>query len=193
LDRGKARAEQSAPNGTTSKIQLRAEKELRIYVRFSLGFLRATSETVSIVHHTAIEYLFDEYSRGSLSVLSKSEADLMLSWDCFRYLHHAFGDPQRFPRCGVTRAHDESRDPSLGQARQRGKRGEIPRKVAWKPPQEAAAQWTYLKYAAESWFIHARRSLEISKDEFCDDSAHNWLQYQFFETSDVIRKPWIEL
>ncbi|PUU84182.1 hypothetical protein B9Z19DRAFT_1118284 [Tuber borchii] len=29
--------------------------------------------------------------------------------------------------------------------------------------------------------------------DFSDDSTHNWLEHQFFETSDVIRKPWIEL
>jgi len=28
---------------------------------------------------------------------------------------------------------------------------------------------------------------------FHDDSTHNWLEHQFFEASDVIRKPWIEL
>jgi len=59
--------------------------------------------------------------------------------------------------------------------------------------QEATAQRPYLRYAAEYWYIHAHRSIEISKEEFYDDSAHNWLQHQFFETSDIIRKPWIEL
>jgi len=181
----KARAEQPTHKGT-SEIQLRTEKELRIYVRSSLGFLRATSETVSIVHHTATEYLFDEYSRGTLPVLSKSEADLILSWDCFRYLHHTFGDPQRFLRGDIIGGHDESRD------RQEKKRGETSWEVAQKTPLETAAQQTYLRYAAESWYIHARRSIEVSKDKFCN-SVHNWLQNQFFETSDIIRKPWIEL
>jgi len=31
------------------------------------------------------------------------------------------------------------------------------------------------------------------KDTSYYDSTHNWLQHQFFDTSDVIRKPWIEL
>jgi len=53
----KAMTEQPTHKGTSSKIQLRTEKEVRIYMRSSLGFLRATSETVSIVHHTATEYL----------------------------------------------------------------------------------------------------------------------------------------
>ena len=29
--------------------------------------------------------------------------------------------------------------------------------------------------------------------DFRGDSTHSWLQHQFFEASDVIRKPWIEL
>ena len=189
----KARAEQLTRKGTTSEIQLRTEKELRIYVRSSLGFLRATSETVSIVHHTATEYLFDEYSRGSLPVLSRSETDLILSWDCFRYLHYAFGDRQRFPSCCITGGYDKSQDPSLGRDRQQRKRGEISWEATRRTPQEAAYQLPYLRYAAEYWYIHARRSIETSKDKFCNDSAHNWLQHQFFGTSDIIRKPWIEL
>jgi hypothetical protein len=65
--------------------------------------------------------------------------------------------------------------------------------VVRKTHRQPQPKWTFLRYAAESWYIHARRSIEISKDKFCDDSAHNWLQHQFFETSDIIRKPWIEL
>ena len=179
--------------GGSSEIRQRTEKEIRIYVRSSLGFLRATADTVSIVHHTATEYLFDEYSKGSLPVLSKSVADLAVSWGCFRYLHHAFGDPERFPRENVGWDHHRSQGSCLGLNRQGGAPGEKPWEAARKTPQEAVTKQTYLRYAAESWFIHARRSIEISKDKFCDEFAHNWLQYQFFETSDIIRNPWIEI
>ena len=179
--------------GTSNEIRRRTEKEIRIYVRSSLGFLRATTETVSIVHHTAIEYLFDEYSKGDLPVLSKSEADLAVSWECFRYLHHAFGDPKKISRGDARGRHDVSSDTSLASDRQEEGQREASQEVAGKDPAAAAAKKIFLRYAAESWFIHARRSIEASKDNFCDDSAHNWLQHQFFETSDVVRKPWIEL
>ena len=189
----KAKAEQPSRRETTSQIHLRTEKEIRIYVRSSLGFLRATGETVSIVHHTAIEYLFDEYSKGHLPVLSKSEADLAISWEFFRYLHYTFRDPQQFPRGDIMGSHSGSWSSCLGQYCQERKQGETPWEVAQKRPQEAAAQRPSLRYAAEFWFIHARRSIEFSKDKFCDASAYNWFQHQFFEKSDVIRKPWIEL
>jgi len=81
----------------------------------------------------------------------------------------------------------------LGSDGQEVELGLASRGVARKDPEETAAKREFLRYAAESWFIHARQSIEISRDSFCDDSAHNWLQHQFFETSDVIRKPWIEL
>jgi len=187
----RARAEQQlSQKGTNGEISMRTDKEIRIYVRSSLGFLRATTETVSIVHHTAKEYLFDEYGRGGLPVLSKSLANLSVSWGCFRYIHHAFGDPERLPRGGIKCGHDGS---SLTQGHQKLEPGGTPWEVARGNPRHAAAKQTYLRYAAESWFIHARRSIEISKDDFCDDLAHNWLNHQFFETSDVVRKPWIEL
>ena len=190
----KTRAEQLPSHwGTSSNIRQRTEQEIRIYARPSLGFLQVTTETVSIVHHTAIEYLFDEYSKGCLPVLSKNEADLTISWGCFRYLHYVFGDPERLPGRSVSRRYDGSRDSSFGQDCHGEKPGETSWEVARKNPQEAAANQTYLRYAAESWFIHARYSIEISKDNFFDESARNWLQHQFFETSDAIRKPWIEL
>jgi len=190
----RARAgKQLSRQGKTNEIQLRTEKEIRIYVRSSLGFLRATAETVSIVHHSATEYLFDEYSKGSLPVLSTIEADLALSWDCFRYLHYAFGDPKRFSRRNIMGGHLGSQDPSLERHHLAEKRRETSWEVSCRNPKEAADQRTYLRYAAESWFIHARRSIETSKEKFCDHSNHDWLQCQFFETSDAIRKPWIEL
>ena len=176
-----------------SEIQPRTEKELRIYVQSSLGFLRATAETVSIVHHTATEYLLNESNKGNLPVPSKSEADLTLSWECFRYLHYAFGDPGRLPRTTVRGCHNGFQNSSLQRDNQDEDHGETPLEVAQTIPQVTAAKQTYLRYAAESWYIHARRSIEISKDKFCADSAYNWLQHQFFETSDVIRNPWIEL
>ena len=190
----KARAKQRSccARGTNSEIQPRTEKEIRIYVRSSMGFLRATAETVSIVHHTAIEYLIDEYSKGGLPVLSKGEAELAVSWECFRYLHCAFGDPERFPRGDVRWDDALSRDSSFRGDRQGEEPGEASWEVARGDPQQTAAKRRFLRYASECWHIHARRSIEISKGNFCD-STHNWLQHQFFETSDIIRKPWIEL
>ena len=185
--------QQPSHERTSSKIRLRTEKEIKIYVRSSLGFLRATSETVSIVHHTATEFLFDEYSKGSLPVLSKSQADLAVSWGCFQYLHRVFGDQRGLQGRHVSGGHNLSQDASLGPDFQQEGTGEAPWNVARRDPQEAAAKWTYLKYAAEHWFLHARRSIENSKDNFCDDATRNWLQHQFFDVSDAIRKPWIEL
>ena len=182
------------PHGVTSnEIRPRREEEIRLYVKSSLGFLRATDTTVSIVHHTAREYLFDENSKGGLPVLSKSEADLTVSWVCFRYLHQTFGDPERLPRGDVKRRYLRPQRSSSALDYKQHRPGETPWEMARGDPEEAVAEWPYLRYAAESWYIHARRSIEISKDNFCDDSTHNWLQHQFFETSDTIRNPWTEL
>ena len=190
---GKARGEQLPPHRMAgSEIWPRTEKEIRMYVQSSMGFLRATDATISIVHHTATEYLFDK-NRNDNPVFSKSGADNMISWECFRYLHHVFGDPERFPRNGLMRHHDWSRGSSLGQGQQQEELGEAPWEVARKDPPETAAKREFLRYAAESWFIHARRSIEISKDNSYNDSPYNWLRYQFFETSDAVRKPWVEL
>ena len=177
----------------SSKIRPWSEKEIRMYVRSSMGFLRATDTAVSIVHHTAIEYLFDEHRKDNLPVLSKSEADFTISWECFLYLHHAFGGPERLPG-GTGSGHwNSSQDSCLGRYSPEKKLGETPWEVARKDPLGAMTEWPYLRYAAESWFIHARRSIEASNTKFCDHSTHDWLQHQFFETSDVIRKPWIAL
>ena len=81
----------------------------------------------------------------------------------------------------------------MGGHRQVIKVGETPWELARKDLPQAVGKWPCLRYAAESWFIHARRSIETSKNKFWDDSTHDWFQHQFFETSDVIRKPWIEL
>ena len=177
----------------SSEIRPRSEKEIRMHVRSSMGFLRATDTNVSIVHHTATEYLFDENRKDNLPVLSKSEADFTISWECFRYLHHAFRDPETFPGRVVGGHYNWSPDSSLGKYSQENKLREAPWEVARKDPLGAVTKWPCLKYAAESWFIHARRSIEVSKNKFWDDSTHDWFQHQFFETSDVIRKPWIEL
>ena len=160
-----------------------------MYVQSSMGFLWATDTTVCIVHHTAREHLFNENFPGGPPVFSESEAELTIAWECFRYLHHAFGNLEKFPGG----PHDRSRGPSSRRGQQEEGLGETSREVARRDPQEAAAKWTFLRYAAESWFIHARRSIEISKENFCDDSTHNWFDHQFFERSDIIRKPWIEL
>jgi len=179
--------------GTSSEIRPRTEKEIRIYVRSSMGFLRATAETVSIVHHTAIEYLLDEYSKGSLPVLSKRETDIAVSWECFRYLHCAFGDPGKPPRGDAWWGHGASSGSGFAGDRQGEEPGETSPDVVRKDPEAAAAKWRFLRYASESWYIHACRSFEMLKGNICDDSAHNWLRHQFFETHDIIRKPWIQL
>ena len=199
---GKSRVEQQPSHGMAIReIQPRSEKEVRMYVQSSMGFLLATETTVSIVHHTALEYLFRKYSMGSLPVLSKGEVDLTIAWESFRYLHHVFGDPKELSRGDVRGPRNLPWDSSLEQSNQEeesekeleDKSEETPWEVARKWPWWAPARWTFLKYAAEFWFIHARRSLEISNDAFCDYSTYNWLQHQFFNASDVIRKPWIKL
>ena len=182
----KAKAKQPPSRRTSGKIRLRTEAEIKKYVQSSLGFLRATATTVSI-HHTAREYLFSETGNVGLPVLSKSDADLTISWGCFRYLHRAFADPEKFQKGNDSGPHDGSLDSSSRRDHREEGLGEAPWEVAQKDPREAAVVRPCLRYAAESWFIHARRSLELSKDN------RNWLQHQFFETSDVIRKPWIEL
>ena len=193
LEREERAQQQSSHRETNRKIRPRRENEIRMFVKSAMGFLRATETTVSIVHHTAIEYLFGEGRGSGLLRLSKSEADLIISWECFRYLHHAFRDPKRSPKGRVKGDYNASLEAILGGEFPDEELGGAPREVARKHPQEAATKLPFLRYAAESWFIHARRSIEISKDNFCDDSAYNWLQYQFFETSDIIRNPWIEL
>ena len=191
---GKAREEkQHCHIVASSQIRPWAEKEIRMYVRSSMGFLRATDKTVSIVHHTATEYLFDENRRDNLPVLSKSEAYYMIFWDCFRYLHHAFGDPEKLLGGAGSGNCNGSQDSSLGKSSQENKQGMTPGEEARKDPFGAVTKWPYLRYAAESWFIHARQSIEVSNTKFFDDSTHDWFQHHFFETSDVIRKPWIAL
>ena len=185
------KTEKLSPRGASTKIQPRTEEEVRKYVQSSLGFLRATDTTVSLVHHTAREYLLAE-NTNNLAVPSKSEADLNISWECFRYLHQAFADSETFQE-GNDRAHHHT---SQGSSSRQGCKEEGPGEAQWEVARndqwDAVVKRPYLKYAAESWFIHARRSIEISKDKFCDNT-HDWLQHQFFETSDIIRKPWIEL
>jgi len=189
--------------GPSSESRLRTEKEIRTYPKSSMGFLRATAETVSIVHHTAIEFFFDENREDELPILSKREVDLIISWECFRYLHHAFGDPELFQSGSVSGRQNGSQDSRVGKDHQEEEQGETlweeeeqgetPWEVARKDQREAIAKWPFLRYAAESWHTHARRSIETRTYDFRDDSTRNWLQYQFFEASDAIRKPWIEL
>src|SRR5207302_1955780 len=160
------------------------EEETRQYVQSSLGFLRAGAATVSIVHHTAIEYLFDENRQDGPPTLPKGEFDLKVSWECFRYFHHAFAYPEKSPIGNGDAPHDSSQESSPERDSQE-KSVEAPSEVARKAPQEVAAQWPYLRYAAESWFIHARRNIEIPDHEFWEDSTRNWLEHQFFDTSDT--------
>ena len=159
-----------------------------MYVQSSKGFLRITDTTVSIVHHTATEYLFREYSKGSLPVISQGGADLAIAWECFRYLHQVYGDPKEFLNGDVRwPRHEETEDGWEDESEV------TPWEAARERPRRAVWKWKFLEYAAESWFLHARRSIGITEDTFYDNSTHNWLQHQFFDTSDVIRKPWIKL
>ncbi|PWW78018.1 ankyrin [Tuber magnatum] len=190
-EKAKAR-KHSSRSGAGTETPPKTKEETMQYVRYSLSFLRATTTHVSIVHHTAKEYLSDKSYQDGLPILPKSEFDLTASWECFRYLHRAFGGPER-PRKGNERGYH---DRSLGSSSNGGhqeKPAEAPREVAWRDLQEAMDKRPYLRYSAESWFLHARRSIEIAENRFCEDLTRDWLQYQFFGTSDVIRKPWIEI
>ena len=153
-----ARAQpQSSLRGTSSKIQLEAEEKIRMYVKSSMGFLRATETTVSLVHHTIIPYLFDKNCNEHPLELSQSETERAISWVCFQYLHDVFGDREKYPR----RDH-------------KGEQGQTPRELVRKTPLDAVVKQTFLRYAAESWVIHARRSMEISEEGFWNQDQ-NWL------------------
>ena len=165
--------------------------EVRTYVRSSMGFLRATATTVFIIHHTAREYLFNEHHAGRLQVFSKSEADLIVSWESFRYIHRAIGDSESLLRKDVRGLQGELQDSGSGPNHQGQEPGEAQAEVARQDLWEA--KWPCLRYAAEFWVIHARRSIEGSVDKFYCDSTRNWLQHRFFEPKDVIRKSWIGL
>ncbi|KAG0633372.1 hypothetical protein HOY80DRAFT_1106235 [Tuber brumale] len=188
-----ARAEQRpSRKGRNNGVWLGKKVKIEQYVRSSLGFLRVSATTVSIVHHTAIEYLFDGSRQDDLPILSKGELDLTVSWECFQYLHDAITDLEKLPKGNGKGHHDEF--PESSSKRDHPEEpAEAPQEVPQKWRQVPGSRWPYLKYAAESWFIHARRSIEIAENKFCDDSAPNWLEHQFFDTSDIIRKPWIEL
>ena len=55
-----------------------------------------------------------------------------------------------------------------------------------KRPTSSGCQMAALRYVTESWLTHARQSIDLGYAyNFCDDSTHNWFQYQFFEASDV--------
>ena len=168
------------------------EDEIRMYVQSAHGFLRAKGETISMVHHTAVEYLFNEKRKDDLRAFSKGKADFKISRKCFQYLHDTWADSRETADGDAIRNYHKSQGSSSEREHQKGELGGTPQEVARKDPRGALVKWPYLEYAAESWFVHARRSIEISKDIW-DDSAHDWLQYQFFGTSDIIRKPWIEL
>ena len=192
IEEGTRAANQPSPQRKPGEIQPKTEKEIRLYVQSSMGFLRATDTTVSILHNSATEYLFDENRRDGLPVLSKTVPDLKIARECFRYLHYVFGDPKRLPSSEVWGAYHTFKDFRWGRDPPGGVKRD-PWEVAGKDPQEAAAKWPYLRYAAESWFVHARRGFKFSKVEYYDPPAYGWLLRQFFEVSDAIRKPWIEL
>jgi len=175
----------------SAKIQP-TEEEVKGYVQSSMGFLQATDTTVSIVHHTAVEYLLNQNRKDGLPVLPKSAADFTIAWDCFRCLHHAFADPEEFPKGKDSSLHSKSWGQSSKLWPTLLPETETPWGKARKDPQGAATMWLYLRYASESWFIHARQSIAIS-EKLWDDSTDDWLQQQFFEISDAIRKPWIKL
>ncbi|RPA96813.1 hypothetical protein L873DRAFT_1845198 [Choiromyces venosus 120613-1] len=85
-------------HGRTNVEPLERTADIRQYVRSSRAFLRAGDISVSIVHHTATEYLFDENRRESLQMPPKSTFDLTVSWECFQYLHSALAGSQEMPK-----------------------------------------------------------------------------------------------
>ncbi|PUU84194.1 hypothetical protein B9Z19DRAFT_1158619 [Tuber borchii] len=125
--------------------------------------------------------------RVEFLTLSRTVADLKIAYECFRYLHQVFGNRPWLPGVdGLGPGHNSSVEIlSVLEVEQR--------EAARKYPQDPAAKWPYLRYAAESWFVHARRGFKISKVEYFDLPAHGWLLHQFFNARDDIRKPWIEI
>jgi len=192
---GRAKSKQRSSRGGASTQSQPTEMEIMKAILSCQGFLRSVAGTVSMVHHTAIEYLFDEKRDDGLPICSKSEVDFIISWECFQYLHTAFDDVGEARKEDVREHNDKLRDSSPKREHQREDSGEIGWEVAHKRAHEAAAKHKYLRYAAESWFTHARRSIESSKpkDEFSSYETHNWLKYPFFQTGDTIRKFWIVL
>jgi len=187
---GEAKSKQQSSHGGASTGGQPTEKEIEKSVQSCQGFLRSDSGTVSMVHHTAIEYLFDEERDDGLPRFSKSGLDFAISWKCFQYFHSTF---DRAQNGGVGGHGDKPRSPNSKRVHQEEEPGETGWEFVRKRAEEAASEKKYLRYAAESWFIHARRSIEISKDKFYDKSTHNWFQYPFFETGDTMRNPWILL
>ena len=188
----RAEKERSGPK-RPGEIQPRTEKEIRMYVQSSMGFLRATDTTVSILHNSATEYLFNENRKDDLPILCKRVADLKIARECFRYLDNVFGDPGWLPGSEVLWYYGRYGSPGMRKDPQGEEEREPPWELARKCPQEAAVKWPYLRYAAESWFIHARRGFKISKVKYYDYPSEGWIFEQFFSHSDTIRKPWIEL
>jgi len=88
---GKAKSKQRPSHGGASTGQP-TEKEIEKSVQSCQGFLRSVSGTVSMVHHTAIKYLFDEERDDGLPKFSKRGLDFAISWECFQYFHAAFDD-----------------------------------------------------------------------------------------------------
>ncbi|KAG0634634.1 hypothetical protein HOY80DRAFT_1097687 [Tuber brumale] len=184
--------QQRSPGGTVPKLQPKTEAQMVRYVQSSQSFLRKTAEHVSIVHHTAVKFLFEGTFQDGIRVPPKAELDLKAAWECFRYLHYALADPVE----SLNQNEGGRDDGSLGSSPERDTLGELaetPQEVSQKRQEAAVAKWPYIRYAAEYWFLHARRSINIAEQKFCDDSARSWLQYPFFDTGGTIRDQWIEL
>ncbi|KAG0133854.1 hypothetical protein HOY82DRAFT_603315 [Tuber indicum] len=178
--------------GTGTEAPPRTEEEIKRYIRPCLTFLRVGAGTVSIVHHTAIDYLFEETLQGSIQVPHRSKLDFKVSWECFRYLHCAFTGSEESPNEGNGQRPGRFLEPSPERDHQEGP-AEPRWETARRNPQGAVDKWPYLRYAAECWLLHARRSIGIAEDGLWGDSNRNWLEHQFFDASDTVRKPWIEL
>ena len=191
---GKAKSKQRSSHGGASTSQP-TEKEIEKSVRSCQGFLRSVAGTVSMVHHTAVEYLFYEWRDDSPPSFSGPSPDFVIAWECFQYLHAAFDDSGEARKGDVRGHNDEPSGSGSKREHQEVESGETGWELARERAQEAAAKKKFLRYAAESWFVHARRSVGISKagDKFYDEGTHNWFQYPFFETGDTIRKVWIVL
>ena len=199
IEEGTRAEQQRSHPRTPGEIRPRTEKEIMMYVKSSMGFLRATNSTVSILHNSATEYLFDENRKDDLPVFSKRMADLKIARECFQYLYYVFGNERILPSSEVCGGNEsilpnyEVSDHRRGWSSGSSSPPILRWKMARQNPQEAAARWPYLRYAAESWFLHARRDFKNSEVEYYDYPADDWLSHQFFEVSDPVRTSWIEL
>ena len=136
----KVRPERLPHRGKSSEIRPRTEKEIRVYVKSSMGFLGVTAETVSIVHRTAIVFLFDDCDLDRPWARRKDTTDRTISWECFLYLRRAFGGPERFQRESVGGCQGKSLGSRVGQDLQEEEQGGTQWEAARKDPQEVVAK-----------------------------------------------------